>query len=82
MFTRAVEHVVHSTSDPNVSVCVPLGAVAGHVVTGKPGEVGLLKPGVIAVHGSHYSGPRFLECDVTFGLTFLNTYKLSFHYLL
>jgi hypothetical protein len=74
--TGTVEHVIHATGDPDVSIGVPLCAVAGHVVSGKHREIRFIEPLLVVPHRPHHSGPRLLEGNVTLGLSFLDKFRI------
>src|SRR5277367_5321363 len=56
--TGDVHHVVDATEQPDITVAVALGAVAGEVLARESTPVGLLETLGVAVDAAGHAGPR------------------------
>ena len=62
-----VDHVVHPAGDPVIAVLVAAAAVAGEVLAGIGGEIGLEEALMVAPDGAHHPGPCVGDAQIALG---------------
>ena len=62
-----VDHVVDPACDPVIAVLIAAAAVAGEVLAGVLGEIGLDEAFVIAIDGAHLAWPAIQQHQRAFG---------------
>ncbi len=65
--TGDVDDVIDTAGDPVVTVLVAARAIAGEILAGEGGEIGLDEALVIAVDGPHHARPRLGDAEIAFG---------------
>ena len=68
--TRNVDHVINTTCDPIISICIATTSVAREIVSFVICKVGFDETVVIAVYGAHLARPAVLHAQHAFGYCF------------
>ena len=58
-----VDHVIHASGDPVVTVFVAARAVAGEILAGEHLEIGVDEALMVAINGAHLAGPGTLDAQ-------------------